>query len=49
MSGLRANTLLILGNPVNLIWMSALSGYLIDLTSGRFRRPADRNAPVRRR
>jgi MFS family permease len=29
----RANTLLIPGNPITLIWMSALSGYLIELTS----------------
>lgn len=31
----RANTVLILGNPVTVLWMTALSGYLVDLTSWR--------------
>ncbi|MGH7912558.1 MAG: MFS transporter, partial [Candidatus Dormibacteraceae bacterium] len=29
----RANTFLILGNPVTVLWMSAVSGYLIEATS----------------
>jgi MFS family permease len=29
----RANTILILGNPVTLMWMSVISGYLIAATS----------------
>ncbi|MGH2442433.1 MAG: MFS transporter [Chloroflexota bacterium] len=29
----RANTFLILGNPVTVLWMSAVSGYLISITS----------------
>lgn len=32
----RADTLLILGNPVTLMWMSAVSGYLIAATSYRW-------------
>jgi len=32
----RANTFLILGNPVTVLWMSAVSGYLIQLTSWRW-------------
>src|SRR5579875_2230119 len=32
----RADTLLILGNPVTLLWMSVLSGYLIAATSYRW-------------
>jgi sugar phosphate permease len=31
----RANTFLILGNPITLIWMSALSGWLIDAVGWR--------------
>ena len=29
----RANTFLILGNPVTVLWLSVVSGYLIELTS----------------
>jgi sugar phosphate permease len=32
----RANSILILGNPVTVLWMSAVSGYLIALTSWRW-------------
>jgi sugar phosphate permease len=32
----RANTFLILGNPVTVLWMSAISGYLIAATSWRW-------------
>jgi sugar phosphate permease len=32
----RANTVLILGNPVTLLWMSVVSGYLIAATSWRW-------------
>jgi sugar phosphate permease len=32
----RADTLLILGNPVTVLWMSAVSGYLIAATSWRW-------------
>lgn len=32
----RANTFLILGNPVTLMWMSVVSGYLISATSYRW-------------
>lgn len=32
----RANTFLILGNPVTVMWMSAISGYLIAATSWRW-------------
>lgn len=32
----RANTILILGNPVTVLWMSAISGYLIAATSWRW-------------
>lgn len=32
----RADTLLILGNPVTLLWMSVISGYLIAATSYRW-------------
>ena len=32
----RADTFLILGNPVTVLWMSAVSGYLIQLTSWRW-------------
>jgi sugar phosphate permease len=32
----RANTILILGNPVTLLWMSVISGYLIAATSWRW-------------
>ncbi len=32
----RADTFLILGNPVTVLWMSALSGYLIAATSWRW-------------
>ena len=32
----RANTVLILGNPVTLLWMSIVSGYLIAATSWRW-------------
>ena len=32
----RANTILILGNPVTLLWMSIVSGYLIAATSWRW-------------
>src|SRR6478609_8921901 len=32
----RANTFLILGNPVTILWMSILSGYLIDLVGWRW-------------
>jgi sugar phosphate permease len=32
----RANTFLILGNPVTVMWLSALSGYLIAATSWRW-------------
>ena len=31
----RANTYLILGNPITVMWLSAVSGYLIELTSWR--------------
>jgi len=31
----KANTFLILGNPITLIWMSVLSGYLIDAVGWR--------------
>lgn len=31
----RANTFLILGNPVTILWMSILSGYLVDATGWR--------------
>ena len=31
----RANTFLILGNPVTILWMSVLSGYLIDAVGWR--------------
>jgi sugar phosphate permease len=32
----RANTVLILGNPITVLWMSAISGYLIAATSWRW-------------
>jgi sugar phosphate permease len=32
----RANTFLILGNPVTILWMSILSGYLIDAAGWRW-------------
>jgi sugar phosphate permease len=32
----RANTVLILGNPVTVLWMSLVSGYLIQATSWRW-------------
>ena len=32
----RANTFLILGNPVTILWMSILSGYLIDSVGWRW-------------
>ncbi|MGZ3955734.1 MAG: MFS transporter [Flavisolibacter sp.] len=32
----RANTLLILGNPVTILWMSIVSGYLIDAVGWRW-------------
>jgi MFS family permease len=32
----RANTVLILGNPVTVMWLSAISGYLIEATSWRW-------------
>jgi sugar phosphate permease len=32
----RANTILILGNPVTLLWMSIVSGYIIAATSWRW-------------
>lgn len=32
----RANTILILGNPITVLWMSAISGYLIQATSWRW-------------
>jgi MFS family permease len=32
----RANTFLILGNPVTILWMSILSGYLIDAVGWRW-------------
>ncbi len=32
----RANTFLILGNPVTILWMSVLSGYLIDVVGWRW-------------
>ncbi len=32
----RANTFLILGNPVTILWMSILSGYLIDVVGWRW-------------
>lgn len=32
----RANTFLILGNPITVMWLSALSGYLIAATSWRW-------------
>lgn len=32
----RANTILILGNPITVLWMSAVSGYLIAATSWRW-------------
>lgn len=32
----RANTILILGNPVTVLWMSLVSGYLIQATSWRW-------------
>ncbi len=31
----RANSVLILGNPVTVLWLTAVSGYLVDLTSWR--------------
>lgn len=31
----RANTLLILGNPITVLWMSVVSGYLVDLAGWR--------------
>ncbi len=31
----RANTLLILGNPVTVLWLSTISGYLVQATSWR--------------
>lgn len=31
----QANSVLILGNPVTVLWLSVLSGYLVDLTSWR--------------
>jgi sugar phosphate permease len=31
----KANTFLILGNPVTILWMSILSGYLVNLTGWR--------------
>ncbi|WP_329255182.1 MFS transporter [Actinoallomurus sp. NBC_01490] len=31
----QANSVLILGNPVTVLWLTALSGYLIELTSWR--------------
>ena len=31
----RANTYLILGNPITVMWLSAASGYLVELTSWR--------------
>ncbi len=31
----RANTFLILGNPVTVLWLTVVSGYLIELTSWR--------------
>lgn len=32
----RANTFLILGNPVTILWMSIVSGYLIDIVGWRW-------------
>ncbi|HET7898407.1 MAG TPA: MFS transporter, partial [Flavisolibacter sp.] len=32
----RANTFLILGNPVTILWMSILSGYLVDAVGWRW-------------
>lgn len=32
----RANTILILGNPITVLWMSAISGYLIAATNWRW-------------
>jgi hypothetical protein len=32
----RANTVLILGNPITVMWLSAVSGYLIEATSWRW-------------
>ena len=32
----RANTILILGNPITVLWMSVISGYLIAATSWRW-------------
>jgi sugar phosphate permease len=32
----RANTFLILGNPITLLWMSALSGWLVDAAGWRW-------------
>src|SRR5204863_991118 len=32
----RANTFLILGNPVTILWMSIVSGYLIDSVGWRW-------------
>lgn len=32
----RANTILILGNPITVLWMSAISGYLIAATDWRW-------------
>jgi MFS family permease len=32
----RANTVLILGNPVTVLWLSALSGWLVSVTSWRW-------------
>jgi sugar phosphate permease len=32
----RANTFLILGNPITLLWMSALSGWLVDVVGWRW-------------
>lgn len=31
----RANSILILGNPITVLWLTAISGYLVDLTSWR--------------
>ncbi len=32
----RANTFLILGNPITVMWLSAVSGYIIELSSWRW-------------
>lgn len=32
----RANTFLILGNPITILWMSVLSGYLVDIGDWRW-------------